>query len=353
MPIYKEAPISPILLEENIDKLVLRMVEINAKKHYLIAPKGEIKGGIPSEITLVELEGEARFTYGNNSTILKVLEGEKAIPLYRNNQKMEESICILSIEELLELSEKNVYITGSAKTPGAYKFPKNITPRTILNACGVKTKVKGIFFGHPMGVILDESKLDETIELTTDYIEVIDESDCVLDRLLSIANQFERESCGRCVFGYEGVTQIRMILSDIAQKKGKTTDITLLMELCLEMKNQALCEIGVSIANTVTTAIDLFQEEIEEHITKKSCKASVCTKFLTFHILPDLCTGCNECVDVCEEDAIEGKKRFIHVIDQDECIQCGACQEACEEEAIVKAGALKPRCPKKPIPCKR
>lgn len=353
MPIYKEAPVSPILLEENIDKLLTALLEIDAKKHYLIAPKGKIEGGIPDEITLIELEGDAGFTYGNHSAILKVLEGEKPIPLFYNDKTMEESIAILSIEELLELSEKRVYIAGAAKSPGAYKIPKNVAPRTILGACGVKTKLKGIFFGYPMGFLLDESKLDETIELTTDYIEVIDESDCVLDCLLSIANRFEQESCGRCIFGYEGVTQIRMILSDITQKKGKTTDIALLMKLCEEMKHQALCEIGVSMANTVTTAIDFFQEEIEEHITKKSCKAGVCTKFVTYHILPDLCTGCNECVDVCEEDAIEGRKRFIHVIEQEECIQCGACQEACEEEAIVKAGAGKPRCPKKPIPCKR
>jgi NADH-quinone oxidoreductase subunit F len=58
-------------------------------------------------------------------------------------------------------------------------------------------------------------------------------------------------------------------------------------------------------------------------------------------------------VDECDDDAILGKKKFIHVIDQDECTQCGKCVEACDEEAIVKAGAIKPRCPQKPIPCKR
>ena len=34
------------------------------------------------------------------------------------------------------------------------------------------------------------------------------------------------------------------------------------------------------------------------------------------------------------------------------CAQCGACMDACDEDAIVRAGAVRPRCPAKPIPCK-
>jgi NADH-quinone oxidoreductase subunit F len=58
-------------------------------------------------------------------------------------------------------------------------------------------------------------------------------------------------------------------------------------------------------------------------------------------------------MDACEDDAILGKKKFVHVIDQDECTICGKCMEACDEDAIVMAGAVKPRCPTKPIPCKK
>ena len=153
-------------------------------------------------------------------------------------------------------------------------------------------------------------------------------------------------------FGHEGVFQIRMLLTGMSLKKGKISDMDLLLELCHEMKLQSLCESGFSIANTVESALDHFKNEIEEHIIRKSCKAGVCQKFLTFHILPDLSTGGTECLDVCEDDAILGKKRFIHVIHQEECTGCGDCIEACAENAIIKAGADKPKCPKKPVPCK-
>lgn len=184
-------------------------------------------------------------------------------------------------------------------------------------------------------------------------VKNITETECIVDVLLKETENSKCNNCGKCVYGYEGVTQLRMILRDITEKKGKSTDVTLLAELCERMRTQSLCEDGEEIAETVMDAMAHHGDDISGHITKKVCRAGVCKKFMTFHILADKCTGCNDCVDECEDDAILGKKRFIHVIDQDECIQCGACLEACEEDAIVRAGAIKPRCPKKPIPCKR
>lgn len=74
---------------------------------------------------------------------------------------------------------------------------------------------------------------------------------------------------------------------------------------------------------------------------------------MTYHILAEKCVGCGDCMDACDEDAILGKTRFVHVIEQNECTQCGACMEACDEDAVVRAGAVKPRCPRKPVPCKK
>ena len=78
-----------------------------------------------------------------------------------------------------------------------------------------------------------------------------------------------------------------------------------------------------------------------------------CNKFVTFHILASKCTGCGECIDSCKDEAILGKNKFVHVIVEDDCTQCGKCLSSCEEGAIIKAGATKPKCPTKPIPCKK
>lgn len=177
--------------------------------------------------------------------------------------------------------------------------------------------------------------------------------ECVVDILLKEIEGNDCKNCGKCVFGYEGITQLEMIFHDITEKKSRSGDAELIIDLCEMMKTQSLCDTGIEIAEAVLEAMELDGDEIDAHIAKKSCQAGICKKFMTYHILADQCIGCGDCIDECEEDAILGKKKFVHIIEQDECTQCGACLDVCEEDAIVRAGAVKPRCPKKPIPCKK
>lgn len=181
----------------------------------------------------------------------------------------------------------------------------------------------------------------------------INEKQCVVDVLLNKVQSHPCKDCGKCVFGYEGITQLEMILKDITEKKAHSDDKALLMDLCSVMQNQSMCEDGKEIASVVLEGLNTYSDVFDEHIAKKQCRAGVCKKFMTVHILAGKCIGCGECLDVCEDDAILGKNKFVHVIDQDECTLCGKCFEVCEEGAIVWAGAEKPKCPKKPIPCKK
>ncbi|MBU5428124.1 4Fe-4S binding protein [Tissierella pigra] len=357
VPIYSEAPVSLEILKDNISQVIDSISEDPMIKKYLIVDKKDkktidllkeqIKTLPDSNIEILETEVINNFVYGNLTAIESLIKGEKPIP-YGINKKLP----IYSVEELLGSKNKAVFINGNIKNKGLFSFNKNVKPRDILNQCRSDNKFKGMYFGYPMGTLISDEQLDDEIELTTDYIFIFDESHCILDRLVDISKRYLSESCGRCVFGHEGTTQIYMILSDIANKRGKAEDIEQLLDLCNQMRNQSLCDIGIAAGNTVITAINNFKEEILGHIIKKDCKAAVCSKFITYHILDDKCNGCNECQNICEEEAILGKKRYIHIIDQDECIQCGSCISVCGEEAIIKAGRIKPKTLKKPIPCK-
>lgn len=358
VPAYDAAPVSLDVLNDKTSQVLAQVKKNQVEKNYLIINKkeqeliakleGEIKKVADLSIDIIAVEAESNFIYDNAAAARNVIQGEKPIPW-----GMDSTIPIYSVEKMLRSEEKQVYITGNAKKAGKFIFPNKVKPEDILKECGSKNSLKAMYFGYPMGKFISPEELEKEIELTTDYIKIIDHTDCLLDQLLEIMQGYAKETCGRCVFGYEGVTQINIILSDISQKKGKSDDIELLMDLCGVMKAQVLCDIGKVAAETVLQAIAEFREELEGHITKKVCPAAVCKKFVTYHILADKCVGCMECADECPEDAIIGKKKFIHIIDQDECIQCGKCLKVCDYDAIVMAGAVKPRTPKKPLPCKR
>ena len=55
------------------------------------------------------------------------------------------------------------------------------------------------------------------------HINNLKDTQCIVDTLRGLVSDNECARCGKCVFGYEGVTQLQLILGDIAEKKGKST----------------------------------------------------------------------------------------------------------------------------------
>ena len=91
------------------------------------------------------------------------------------------------------------------------------------------------------------------------------------------------------------------------------------------------------------SAVNLFPDIYEAHIKKKKC--DICFSAETIYVDPKLCSGCGECMDVCPLDCIEGRPKYIHMIDDMTCNKCGKCIEVCEEQAIVKTGGKVPKLP--------
>ena len=53
---------------------------------------------------------------------------------------------------------------------------------------------------------------------------------------------------------------------------------------------------------------------------------------------PEQCWECYSCVKACPQNAIDGGKKRIHVIDQDKCDNCGSCYDVCPQKfaAVIK-----------------
>lgn len=113
--------------------------------------------------------------------------------------------------------------------------------------------------------------------------------------------------------------------------------------ITLDALNHGNCTMGEVSSKIALSAVNLFPDIYEAHIKKKKC--DICFSAETIYVDPKLCSGCGECMDVCPLDCIEGRPKYIHMIDDMTCNKCGKCIEVCEEQAIVKTGGKVPKLP--------
>ena len=350
MPAHKQAPVGLYLLSKDVEGAARLIAQSGAEAvlvpsgHELAAPLAEALG---EAVRVVECDPELGFFYSNASTAAKVPPSEKHIPPCADD---EGSDTVIEGAELLAAEGRRWVWLEGAEAP--VELPATATVGGLIEASGAED-AKAVYVGYPAGDLYRADDADAEVALGSDYVRVYTAKNCMANALSEICALYRHETCGRCVFGHEGSHQIATIVADICRKKGKPGDLDLLRDLCPVMESQCLCEQGRVMAHTVLAFVDLFGDEISRHISKKTCPAGECRAFLTVHILASKCQACCACEDVCEEDAILGRARFIHVIDQKACTQCGACLDACEYGAIVTAGAVKPKCPPKPIPFKK
>jgi NADH-quinone oxidoreductase subunit F len=257
-------------------------------------------------------------------------------------------------------------ISGSLNKTGIYELPLGTTVRQlVLEVCGGVREgetLQAVIVGGSKGACYKEDELDLLLDfdsvrqsggvIGSGGIAVLSDGDCIIDQTKQRISSSCFDDCGKCSLGREGSYQLREIMADMTKGKSRGSDLEMLREIGEAMRIGCACASGRTAPNIILSTMEKFPEEYEAHMKRKKCGALVCEKYVTFHILPDLCDGCGACVDECPEDAIEGAEGKIHVIDQDSCEKCGKCHEVCSDlqKAVVKAGPVKPQTPKRPIP---
>ena len=176
-------------------------------------------------------------------------------------------------------------------------------------------------------------------------IRVLTGKNCIVDDAAKKTLACKAQSCGKCVFCREGLIQLEFMQAETTQGRGKMEFLDLTKEIGEAMCFSTPCSMGQQSARISLSAMSKFASEYEAHIKKKTCPAGVCQAFVMIYIDPLVCTGCGDCMDVCPKDCIEGKPKFIHMIDEFECDRCGKCVEACEEECIHITTGKVPKLP--------
>ena len=309
------------------------------------AMRNALKGCSP--VTRVRRENDLSYEGGNSI----VLYPEEVIAVYH----------LINGTFSNKADARLLAVIGDVCAGGIAQVSDRTTFQEILNLAGGLQEgktVKYLHLGYPSGYLIAGDTLGKTLGEVTEpermeryfpVLKVYDSTHCAVDALRKTADLLRRESCGCCVYCREGCKQMHAILEDLAAAKGTADDPGLLKLLAGAAIDGAICEFGRGAGRVMQGALDAFRPEIEAHLNRR-CHAAVCKGFITYHILPRICNGCSECQKVCEQKAIAGSVGEIRVIDGYDCNKCGACLSACPVNGIVRAGAVKPRTPKEPIP---
>ncbi|MBR5320239.1 MAG: NADH-quinone oxidoreductase subunit NuoF [Clostridia bacterium] len=239
-------------------------------------------------------------------------------------------------------------LTGKIKRGGLVEIPMGKTLRHVIFDIGGGIKndknFKAVQMGGPSGGCIPAELLDTVIDykalsatgaiMGSGGMVVMDDSTCMVEMARFFLDFTAKESCGKCVHCRLGTKRMLEILTRITEGNGKEEDIELLEELCLAIKDGALCGLGQTAPNPVLTTLKYFKNEYVEHIVEKKCAAHECTNLLRYEINADLCRGCTLCSKKCPVNAIEGKVKNPHVIDIDKCIKCGNCKTVCKFNAV-------------------
>ena len=343
---------SAYLLENHLDTVLAGVKKyadmIGAKNIMYFLPEGSKSYGLDNEVF-----GAASPVMDNPYAIAQVLQGNLPRPMIQDDYVAvydDQELAVITPEVAYNLAaDATKFVTvNKGGTAEVKALPYGTKLSEAVDASGARAVLLGGLKGQ---FILPDKLADFTAgnDILSASITIYGPETCMVVAVSQLMNQTWECSCGKCVLCRDGTYQVKTIVEDMPAGKSKAGDIDLLKDVAPLIRDGAYCPYGQNWPNTLLTALDLFAAEFDAHTKKKSCPAGVCFQAgATYIILPDKCTGCMDCIDACDYTAIEGKKNFIHMIDQDMCEHCGECVSSCDEEAIVKwEGAKLPKLPKK------
>ncbi len=348
-------------------------IAINQAKEYGLLGKNILGTGFDFDIEI--RLGAGAFVCGEETALIASMEGERGMPRPRppfpankglfgkptllNNVETYANICNIinkgpewfsSMGTEKSKGTKIFALGGKINNTGLVEIEMGTTMREIVEeiggGCPNGKKFKAAQTGGPSGGCVPAEHFDVPIDyenlkaigsmMGSGGLIVIDEDNCMVDIARFFLDFTVDESCGKCTPCREGTKRMYEILEKIIDGKGEEGDIERLESLAKNIQASSLCALGQTAPNPVLSTLRYFRDEYEAHIKEKRCPAGVCQALLQYKINPDICTGCTICARNCPVDAISGKRKEPHVIDQSKCTKCGICMEKCPFKAIAR-----------------
>lgn len=171
---------------------------------------------------------------------------------------------------------KVISVSGNVNTPGVYEVPFGTTLREIIYdvAGGVENdkRIKFLQLGGVSGPLMPGELIDtrysyEDLEkkgfsVGSGSILVVDESNRIIDFLVSVSDFFYHESCGKCTPCREGKRQLTRLLYKFVEGTAKGEDIYTIEKIANTMKHTSFCGLGQTAPTALLSAMKYFLPEL-------------------------------------------------------------------------------------------
>jgi NADH:ubiquinone oxidoreductase subunit F (NADH-binding)/NADH:ubiquinone oxidoreductase subunit E len=171
-----------------------------------------------------------------------------------------------------------VGLTGKVETPGVIEVLEGTSIGDIIDHFGGltnnKTNIKAVHVGGLAGCFIPKELFDMPLDydifknnslfLGPGNIEVIDETDSIVDLTLHFADFARRQSCGKCTICRAGTKRMYDIIQKIKYKNCTKEELAELELHCTHLKKGSLCGLGKNAPNAIVTALKYFRKEFEE-----------------------------------------------------------------------------------------
>lgn len=182
-------------------------------------------------------------------------------------------------------------ISGTVERPGNYEFLLGTPMAELLyaaggwrNGSGFKAVIPGGASApwlNTMDITMDfEALMEAGTMLGSGSVVFMDETTCPVRMSYVITRFFNHESCGKCTPCREGTWWGVKVLERIEKGEGRPGDVEVLLDVCNNMsdpgpvyvpKGRCFCALGDGAAWALRSAINMFHEEFEGHVSEGVC----------------------------------------------------------------------------------
>ncbi len=320
------------------------------------------------------VEGSGAFVCGEETALIKSIESIPAEPKNRppfpaqsglfgkptniNNVETLANIAVIiarggdwysKIGTQKSKGTKVFSLVGKINNTGLVEVPMGISLKEIIYDIGggilKKKNFKAVQTGGPSGGCIPKLLVDMPVDyeelakagsiMGSGGMVVMDEDTCMVD-VARFFTEFTRdESCGKCISCRDGLDNALWLLEKITQGEGTESDLDLLEELSIGIRETSQCGLGTTAPNPVLSTIKYFRDEYLQHINDKKCRSGVCSKLFEYIIDEEVCIGCGKC-KACPESCIIGENKAPHRIISEKCVKCGFCYDVCPVGSVKK-----------------